>query len=185
MNEETWVNKNKELFINMFKPRTKKEIETLFLKLETIEFAWSNQGIQMLDIVDLWNETENKNPIRQDQLLDSYAIASLTASSEKISLEEMNGLIAKVITYTQKDGVELGLFLKSALHRISTDKVRYFLLESNIEVKENDAFINVLEKVKTHLHTYDKERKAKKTVEFADILAGKSNRVSMVALLEN
>ena len=82
MRKETWVSNNKELVINLFEPKTEKEIETLFLKLNTIENAWSNREFDMLELIDLWNETSNNNPVTMNQLLDSFAKCSVSASTE-------------------------------------------------------------------------------------------------------
>ncbi|MFJ3388874.1 phage tail tape measure protein [Lysinibacillus sp. NPDC086135] len=185
MRKETWVSSNKELLINLFEPKTEKEIETLFLKLNTIKNAWSNREFDMLDLIDLWNETVNNNPVTLNQLLDSFAKCSASISIENLSVEEVNELITKVCSVTRNSGNEVGCFLKSVVSRLNSDSIKKFL-EKKIGIKEDESFMKVIEKVKSYLSNYqDVEERQLKTVEISEVLAGKYNISRMTSLLAN
>lgn len=185
MKKEQWIINNKELLINLFEPKTEKEIETLFLKLNTIENAWSNRDFDMLDLIDLWNETANNNLVTLNQLLDSFAKCSASTSIENLSVEEVNELITKVCSVTRNSGNEVGCFLKTVVSRLNNDSTKRFL-EKKIDIKEDESFMDVLEKVKSYLSSYqDAEERQLKTVEISEVLAGKYNISRMVPLLSN
>jgi len=185
MRKETWINKNKDLMINLFEPKTEKEVEALFLKLSSIEDAWSNREFDMLELIDLWNETTNSNPVTLNQLLDSFAKCSASTSTENLSIEEVNELITKVCSVTRNGGNEVGCFLHSVLSRLNNDNVKQFL-EKKIGIKDDESFMDVLEKVKSYLNNYqDAEERQLKAIEISEILAGKYNISKMSSLLSN
>ena len=97
----------------------------------------------------------------------------------------MNELIAKVCSVTRNGGNEVGCFLSSVLSRLNNHSTKQFL-EKKIGIKEDESFMEVLEKVKSYLNNYqDEEERQLKTIEISEILAGKYNISRMISLLTN
>jgi TP901 family phage tail tape measure protein len=89
---------------------------------------------ESVSIVESWNQISNNYAVTSETLAVACANSGLSAKTENVTFDELNGMIAAIASMTKKSGLEIGHSLKTIFTRLRTEEAQRALKSIGIDV---------------------------------------------------